>query len=389
MFCCPLTLESTLQPVVTPCGHTFDRGALERRRQLGGEASAVCAVCGARLEHVDEECYALPVDAHRRAQAEAADAERLALRAGLSSASLVDTSAVSVEPSLLGRGSYGVVRRGAWRGRPVAVKQIAISECMAAGLRAELLALQALEHPHIVSLLGVCLPPGEAWLLLELAPHGSLEALLRAPPHAQLAALGAPDALPGATPAFYRLGAQLACALAYLHRRQLVHGNLKAPNVLLFGAGHAFVAKLADFGHSALAHTRAPHVAASAFRAPEVGGAGGRLCAPSDVFALAVLLAQCLSGALPFCAGGRSGEAIAAAVLAGERPVLPPSAPAELRRLLGRAWALRAADRPSAAAVQLELLALSGTPHALRTPSAAALPRVDEAAGEPGVGGGE
>ncbi|KAG8461912.1 hypothetical protein KFE25_013931 [Diacronema lutheri] len=381
-FICPLTLERTLQPVLTPCGHIFDRASLELRRQLGGEHASSCAVCHAPLADAASECYGLAVDASLRAQAEAWHVEQSALEAALRDGSWVDPTSVAVDQSSeLGKGTYGIVRRGSWDGNPVAVKQVPLAEEGAAqGLHAELGALRSLRHPHIVELLGVCKTTEQIWLLLELAPHGSLDALLRGTPAQLAAALGSATALPGATPAFFRIGAEVACALSCLHRRHLVHGNVKPTNVLICEGG---IAKLADFGLSALAHTqRVSGRLAASFAAPEASAPGGRLSAPSDVFALAILLAQCLSGEPPF-AHLPDDAAVSAAIHAGERPTVPPGTPGALRHLISRAWTPRAAERPTADSVHLELVGLSGAPRLgrMRAPSVSTLPFVAEAGG--------
>jgi hypothetical protein len=160
----------------------------------------------------------------------------------------------------LGKGAHGVVRRARLDGAlDVAVKAATVDDERAARLMLrELRTLQALRHPHVVLLLGVvdAADDGELWAVLELAPHGSLERVLRLESQAARdEALGAPAgarSLPGATASWLRAGVQLAAALAFLHGRGVGHGDVKPANVLVFLGG---ALKLADFGLAAVART--------------------------------------------------------------------------------------------------------------------------------------
>jgi len=93
--------------------------------------------------------------------------------------------------------------------------------------------------------------------------------------------------------------------------------------------------------------------------APELGEAGAldRDGASADVFAVAVLLAEVLTGDEPF-ADARNDVAIALRVRDGERPALPKSAPARLREALMRCWDSNSAARPDAKDLLVDVLDL-------------------------------
>ena len=93
--------------------------------------------------------------------------------------------------------------------------------------------------------------------------------------------------------------------------------------------------------------------------APELGEAGAldRDGASADIFAVAVLLAEVLTGDEPF-ADARNDVAIALRVRDGERPALPKSTPARLREALMRCWDSNSAARPDAKDLLLDLLDL-------------------------------
>ena len=93
--------------------------------------------------------------------------------------------------------------------------------------------------------------------------------------------------------------------------------------------------------------------------APELGEAGAldRDGASADVFAVAVLLAEVLTGEEPF-GDARNDVAIALRVREGERPALPKSTPARLRESLMRCWDSNSAARPDAKDLLLDVLDL-------------------------------
>ena len=99
----------------------------------------------------------------------------------------------------------------------------------------EIRVLGALQHPHIVPLLGTGHADDLLWYVMPFVGGGSLSARLKEGP------LPVPEAL--------RTLHEVADALAHAHEADVVHRDLKPENVL-FQSGHAM---LADFG---VAHAR-------------------------------------------------------------------------------------------------------------------------------------
>lgn len=99
------------------------------------------------------------------------------------------------------------------------------------------------------------------------------------------------------------IGQDLAIALTAARQAGIVHGDIKASNVLLTRDGHA---KLADFGISRQLVTQSPeplHSATPSCMSPE-SYARHRQDHRSDLFALGILFYRMLSGAHPFYRDG-------------------------------------------------------------------------------------
>jgi YVTN family beta-propeller protein len=165
------------------------------------------------------------------------------------------------------------------------------------------------------------------------------------------------------------LASQLARALDAAHERGLVHRDVKPSNVLLTGRAGKEHCYLADFGLSTSASDRsvatetAQVVGTIDYVAPEQIR-GGEIDGRADVYSLACLLYECLTGVVPF--RRPSDVAVLYAHLedpvprVSERAPLPP----ELDSVLGRGMAKRADDRwpTSGELVEAARAAFAGEP---------------------------
>jgi hypothetical protein len=215
----------------------------------------------------------------------------------------------------LGAGGFGVV----WRAhdellhREVAVKRISLG---AGGdpidserASREALASARLAHPAIVALHEACAGEDAFYLISELV-HGDT-----------LAELIAARAL--ADEELLEIGLALSGALRHAHERGVFHRDVKPQNVLVphSPAEPGGAAKLTDFGGARLAGeealTRTGDVLGTfAYMAPEQSE-GREAAAPADLYALALVLYEALSGvnpvrgATPAATVGRIGRPIA------------------------------------------------------------------------------
>src|SRR5205085_2838716 len=206
---------------------------------------------------------------------------------------------------------------------------------------AEMRTLARLEHPSLVTVYDAGDDDGQPYLVMQLVEGDTLaDELARGP-------LGADRA--------GRYGAALADALAYVHAQGFVHRDVKPANVLIAGDGRVH---LADFGIARLvdsAHvTRTGDVLGTpAYFAPEQVS-GDAVGPAADVYALGVMLLECLTGRRPF--EGTSME-VAMARLHRD-PELPTTLPGQWREVLAAMTARDSAQRITSAQAAAALRAL-------------------------------
>ena len=152
---------------------------------------------------------------------------------------------------------------------------------------------------------------------------------------------------------------QLAEGLAKTHLRDILHRDIKPPNVFLTPEGQV---KLLDFGLAKIIGEGVTLTGMTqgtpAYMAPELIR-GERATPQTDLWSLGVLLYESLVGQRPF--GGRSIPSIVHAVHTGEpRPVrlLRPEVPATLERITARLLAKDPRDRYTSCRELLDDLAV-------------------------------
>lgn len=159
------------------------------------------------------------------------------------------------------------------------------------------------------------------------------------------------------------IGSQLAEALAVAHEQQIIHRDIKPQNLLVDDEG---VLKVMDFGLARLVErpeelTQAGSIVGTPrYMAPEQL-LGGDADARTDLFAVGVVLYECLTGQPPF--GASSPMALIAEMLDGHPPAirdLVPEVPPMLATLVERLLQREPKDRPGSARDLAEQLAQVG-----------------------------
>jgi Novel STAND NTPase 1/Protein kinase domain/AAA ATPase domain len=258
--------------------------------------------------------------------------------------------------AVLGRGGMGVVYLAfdARLGRRVALKLIAPEKAQDERFRTRFLSesqlAASLDHSSVVPVYDAGEANGHLYISMRYVEGTDLRTLLArdAPldPERSLALVG-----------------QVAAALDAAHARGLVHRDVKPANILVTeetGREHCY---LSDFGL-----TRGPDPTSSQSEPAHLSGtvaytspeqiAGDLVSARADVYSLACVLYECLSGQPPF-AGRRSMAVLVAHVQ--EPPPTPPAHPA-LGPVLSRALAKDPSDRYATAGefVEEAVAALGG-----------------------------
>lgn len=265
--------------------------------------------------------------------------------------------------TVLGRGAGSAVYRARDRllGREVALKVLpAVSQSSAELLRhrSELQLLAGLRHPGLVTLLdGGVVPTDDdmvqAYLVMELVLGPSLARRLERGP------LTLRDTA--------RVGRAVAQALAHVHANDVIHRDVKPGNILLVDGEcldgtpadpqadeEVPPVKLADFGIARISAstrltTTGTIVGTADYLSPEQA-MGGTLATSSDVYALGVVLIECVTGHPPF--SGTLAEVASARLW--RDPEIPPEL-GPLADLVERMTDRLPEERPTASDVAAEL----------------------------------
>ncbi len=228
----------------------------------------------------------------------------------------------------LGQGAMGEVflARDPAIGREVAVKTILTSTTAGEGAKdrfaREAKAAGTLNHPGIVTIHEFGEDQGVLYLAMEFVQGEDLQDLLAD------RSLSKADLL--------EILAQVSEALAYAHRKGVLHRDVKPSNVRVSRESGKLQAKLMDFGIARMSESTLTSagllMGTVAYMAPEYVKTG-KADPRGDLFAVGVMLYEGLSGQLPF-AGDTTATVLYRLVHEEPKP-LPPSA------LLGASPALR------------------------------------------------
>lgn len=202
------------------------------------------------------------------------------------------------------------------------------------------------KHPHIVrGFAGTPFGP-QAFLAIQYFPLGALseQLVMR-----QGQKLDLTEAM--------RILCDIAGALAYLHRNGAVHQDVKTQNVYVDPRGRA---ALGDLGNTYFVAQGGKVSGSPYYMAPEIYH-GENSSSASDVYSLAVMMYELLTGQRPF-SGGSYEELMVAHLTRFPTPLshVNPQVPRPVSRLVEQAIAKRPQDRSSADQLYRALLAALG-----------------------------
>ncbi|MFX0575138.1 protein kinase domain-containing protein [Nocardia nepalensis] len=267
--------------------------------------------------------------------------------------------------SLLGKGGMGEVYEAydTVKDRVVAVKllseELAKDPIYQVRFRRESQAAARLAEPHIIPIHDWGVIDGVLFIDMRLVPGTDLRGILR-----DQGAMSAERAI--------GIIEQIAAGLDAAHADGLVHRDVKPANILVTDADFAY---LVDFGiartegDSAMTQTGMA-IGSYAYMAPErfdVGPVTGR----ADIYSLACVLHECLTGATPFPAGSMSVLIRSHVSEPPPRPsVQRPGIPAAMDEVIARGMAKEPADRfPTASDLARAARAALSTAPAASTPT--------------------
>jgi serine/threonine protein kinase len=245
--------------------------------------------------------------------------------------------------SVIGRGGMSVVYRAkhARLGTSVALKVLSSDLSSDDSFRERFLReaqmAASIDHPNVVPIHDMGMREGSLYIVMRYVSGGDLRALL-----ATSGPLEAEQALTLLTP--------IALALDAAHGHGLVHRDVKPGNILIQRSrvGEIEHVYLSDFGiaksSSISGLTRAGGLLGTVeYMAPEQVG-GGEVSAQTDVYALAGVFYECITGRIPFereLAQGALPPAGAPEPISSVRPELP----AALDGVIAKALSREPADR--------------------------------------------
>ncbi len=209
-----------------------------------------------------------------------------------------------------------------------------------------------LQHPHILGMYDSGVSDGLLYYVMPFVEGESLRDRLD-----REGQLSVEDAL--------QITLEVADALEYAHKQQVIHRDIKPENVLLSG-GHALVA---DFGIARAVEDGAQQLTQTGmalgtptYMAPEQG-MGEKVGVTADIYSLGCMLFEMLAGEPPF--SGKNASAILAKHVMEQVPslrIIRQSVPEEVEYAIFCALGKSPADRPQSAAAFAAMLVAAPMP---------------------------
>ncbi|KAH8946396.1 hypothetical protein BDL97_12G092300 [Sphagnum fallax] len=281
----------------------------------------------------------------------------------------------------LGMGSTGLLYRGTYLGQDVAIKVMEIEDCHSSSSDSdapsttpsierlqtfiqEVSIMRLVRHKNLVQFIGACSCWPKLCIVTELMAGGSVRDLLDTRHRTSLDIAAA-----------VKVFRDAARGMDFLHRRGVVHRDLKAANLLI---DEHDVVKVCDFGVARLKPSPVSSSEKKSFLGAEMTAETGtyRWMAPevlqhkpydhkADVYSFGITMWEVLTGQVPY--GSMTPlQAAIGVVQRGLRPEIPSHVPERLARLLQDCWHEDPSQRPEFSDMLVVLEEMITPPAAMR-----------------------
>ncbi|KAK3546112.1 hypothetical protein QTP70_023523, partial [Hemibagrus guttatus] len=196
--------------------------------------------------------------------------------------------------------------------------------------------MKTLQHDRLVRLYAVVTKTEPLYIITEFMANGSLLDFLKSPEGRKLQ-----------LPKMIDFGAQIAEGMAYIEKKNYIHRDLRAANVLV---SESLLCKIADFGLARVIEDNEYSAREGAkfpikWTAPEAINYGS-FTIKSDMWSFGILIYEIVTyGKIPYT--GLSNSEVMARVQRGYRMQCPDNCPPELYEIMTSCWKAKPEERPT------------------------------------------
>ncbi|KAM9501255.1 tyrosine-protein kinase Lyn-like [Clarias gariepinus] len=237
----------------------------------------------------------------------------------------------------LGAGQFGEVWLAMYNNvTKVAVKTLKPGSMSVEAFLEEANLMKTLRHDRLVRLYAVVTKSQPLYIITEFMANGSLLDFLKSPPGRKIQ-----------LPKLIDFGAQIAEGMAYIEKKNYIHRDLRAANVLV---SESLLCKIADFGLARVIEDNEYSAREGAkfpikWTAPEAINYGS-FTIKSDMWSFGILLYEIITfGRIPY--SGLSNGEVMARVQRGYRMQCPENCPSELYDIMTSCWKAKPEERPT------------------------------------------